>query len=74
MGITKDKIQLLDTSGIVDSYGLPDMSADQKGAVPATSTPSGKYLKDDATWATPAGSGSKESHIIFVSLGVAQSI
>jgi len=74
MGITKDKIQWLDTSGNIDSYSLPDMSAGEKGAVPATSTPSGKFLKDDATWATPAGSGGKESHITFVSLGVAQSI
>ena len=26
-----------------------------KGLIPATGTPSGKYLKDDLTWATPAG-------------------
>lgn len=28
------------------------------GAVPATGTPSGKFLKDDLTWATPGGGGS----------------
>lgn len=28
-----------------------------KGLVPATGTPSGKFLKDDLTWGTPAGGG-----------------
>ena len=59
----------------VPATDLPDMSATEKGAVPATGTPSGKFLRDDATWQTvQGGTGSKESHITFVSLGVAQSI
>jgi len=64
-----------DLDAIMLGTALPAMSAGEKGVVPPTGTPSGKYLKDDATWATPAGGGgSKESHITFVSLGVAQSI
>lgn len=61
--------------GQITGGNLPSMSSSEAGTVPATGTPSGKYLRDDATWATPAGgSGGVESHIIFVSLGVAQSI
>jgi hypothetical protein len=45
------------SSGIMDGDRLPAMSTTKKGAVPATGTPSGKYLKDDGTFATPAGGG-----------------
>ena len=43
------------TSGTLDGDRLPALSETKKGGVPATGTPSGKYLKDDGTWATPAG-------------------
>jgi len=43
------------SSGTVDGDRLPGLSATKKGGAPATGTPSGKYLKDDGTWATPAG-------------------
>lgn len=45
------------TSGTIDGDRLPAMSSSKKGAVPATGTPSGKFLKDDNTWDTPAVSG-----------------
>lgn len=45
------------TSGTIDGDRLPAMSTTKAGAVPATGTPSGKYLKDDGTWATVSGSG-----------------
>jgi hypothetical protein len=38
-------------SGIIDGDRLPAMSVTKKGAVPATGTPSGLFLKDDGTWA-----------------------
>jgi hypothetical protein len=44
---------------------LPLVSTSSAGLVPETGTPSGKYLKDDGTWATveagasPAGSGTE---------------
>jgi hypothetical protein len=41
----------------LDGDRLPAISSAKKGAVPATGTPSGKFLKDDNTWATPAGGG-----------------
>jgi hypothetical protein len=34
----------------VDGDRLPDMSETKKGGVPATGTPSGKFLRDDGTW------------------------
>lgn len=43
------------TSGTIDGDRLPAMSTTKKGAVPATGTPSGKFLKDDGTWATSGG-------------------
>ena len=46
----------LDTD--VDPALLPGMSETKRGAVPATGVPSGKFLKDNGTWATPSGSGS----------------
>lgn len=36
---------------------LPSMSVDGKGGVPPTGVPSGKFLRDDATWQTVSGSG-----------------
>jgi predicted RNA-binding protein associated with RNAse of E/G family len=44
------------TSGTLDGDRLPAMSAAKAGAVPATGTPSGKFLRDDATWQS-GGSG-----------------
>lgn len=44
-------------SGTIDGDRLPAISTTKAGAVPATGTPSGKYLKDDGTWATVSGSG-----------------
>lgn len=43
------------TSGTVDGARLPAMSETAKGAVPATGVPSGKFLRDDATWAAAGG-------------------
>jgi len=45
----------------VDPDLLPGMSKTKKGAVPATGVPSGKFLKDDGTWATPSGGGSSSA-------------
>ena len=44
-------------SGSIDGDRLPALSTTKKGGVPATGTPSGKYLKDDGTWASPGGGG-----------------
>jgi hypothetical protein len=40
-------------SGTLDGDRLPIISTTKKGGVPATGTPSGKFLKDDNTWAAP---------------------
>jgi len=50
--------------GTVDGDRLPDVSATKKGAVPATGTPSGKYLKDDGTWATVSGGAGTPSSTV----------
>ncbi len=42
-------------SGTLDGDRLPALSSSKKGGVPATGTPSGKYLKDDGTWDAPSG-------------------
>jgi len=42
-------------AGTLDGDRLPAFSTTKKAGVPATGTPSGKYLKDDGTWATPSG-------------------
>lgn len=42
-------------SGTIDGAQLPAMSATKKGGVPATGTPSGLFLRDDATFASPGG-------------------
>lgn len=39
------------TTGTIDGDRLPAISTTKKGAVPATGTPSGKFLKDDGTFA-----------------------
>jgi hypothetical protein len=44
-------------AGTLDGDRLPALASAKKGGCPATGTPSGKYLKDDGTWATPAGGG-----------------
>lgn len=45
-------------SGTLDGDRLPAISTSKKGAVPATGTPSDKFLKDDGTWSdAPGGSG-----------------
>jgi hypothetical protein len=44
-------------TGTLDGDQLPAMSTTKKGGVPATGTPSGKYLRDDGTWQTISGSG-----------------
>ncbi len=53
-------------SGILDGDRLPAISATKKGGVPLTGTPSGKYLKDDATWAAPTATVNiKQTEIDF---------
>ena len=44
-------------SGTLDGDRLPALSTTKKGGVPATGTPSGKYLKDNGSWDTPSGGG-----------------
>lgn len=43
-------------AGTLDGDRLPAISATKKGAVPLTGSPSGKFLKDDNTWAAPTAS------------------
>lgn len=47
-------------AGTLDGDRLPAMSTTKKGAVPLTGTPSGKYLKDDGTWASPSSGSAVE--------------
>ncbi len=42
---------------VVESLDAPAFTATVDGLVPAPTTPTGKYLKDDGTWDTPAGGG-----------------
>lgn len=44
-------------TGTLEGDRLPGLSTTKKGGVPATGSPSGLFLKDDGTWATPSGSG-----------------
>lgn len=44
-------------SGTLDGDRLPAISTTKNGGVPATGTPSGKFLKDNGTWATVTGTG-----------------
>lgn len=41
--------------GVFDGDRLPAISATKKSGVPAAPSPSGKFLKDDGSWDTPAG-------------------
>lgn len=43
------------TTGTLDGDRLPAMSGTKKGGVPATGTPSGKYLDDSGHWTAPIG-------------------
>ena len=45
------------TSGAIDGDRLPALSAAKRGGVKPTGAPSGKFLKDDDTWAAPGGGG-----------------
>ncbi len=60
-------------SGTVDGDRLPAMSTTKRGGVPATGAPSNKFLRDDATWQTPAGSANTikglAHYIVYVSGG-----
>jgi hypothetical protein len=44
------------TTGTLDGDRLPSPTSTKKGGVPMTGTPSGKYLKDDGTWAVVSAS------------------
>lgn len=43
------------TSGTLDGDRLPEFSTTKKAGVPATGTPSGKFLRDDGTWVATSG-------------------
>jgi hypothetical protein len=45
------------TSSTIDGDRLPAISTTKQGAVPATGTPAGKYLKDDGNWSALTGGG-----------------
>ena len=45
------------TAGTIDGDRLPTISASKKGGVPATVSPSGRYLKDDGTWSVVSAGG-----------------
>jgi hypothetical protein len=58
------------TSGTLDGDRLPALSAAKRGGVPATGVPSGKYLKDDDSWDSPAGgSGLTQPQVLARGLG-----
>ncbi len=48
---------------------FPAPTSTQPGAVPPTGTPSGKFLKDDGTWAAPSSGGVPAGLITFVVTG-----
>lgn len=50
-------------AGTIDGDRLPALSQTKRGGVPATGAPSGKFLKDDGTWAAPAG-GSGNGYVL----------
>lgn len=53
------------SSGTFDGDLLPAPTTTKRGGVPATGTPSGKYLKDDGTWATvEGGSGLTQAQVL----------
>jgi len=53
------------TSGTLDGDRLPATNTTKKGGVPATGTPTGKYLKDDGTWAIVTGSGTPSDSVSY---------
>jgi len=55
----------LDSGGKVDGDRLPAFSTTKKAGVPAVPTPSGQFLKDDGTWASPAGASHNRQHAIM---------
>jgi len=57
------------TSGTLDGDRLPGFSTTKRAGVPATGAPSGKFLKDDETWATPAGGGGGGSGTFMIDDG-----
>jgi len=56
-------------AGTLDGDRLPAISATKKGGVPLTGTPSGKFLKDDGTWASAGGGTPSESVVSETSFG-----
>jgi len=58
------------TSGILDGDRLPVFSVTKKAGVPATGIPSGKYLKDDGTWATISVSGATEAFAVAMAVAL----
>jgi len=52
------------TSATLDGDRLPALNVAKKGGVPATGTPSGKFLKDNDTWDTPSGTGVPSSRLV----------
>lgn len=52
------------SSGTVAAARLPLVTTAAQGVVPATGTPSGKFLRDDATWAAAGGGGGTTWHTI----------
>jgi hypothetical protein len=57
------------TSGSIDGDRLPAPTSTKRGGVPATGTPSGLFLKDDDSWATPPATGVKSAadYVIYKS-------
>lgn len=58
IGITffeTDTKKTLVWDGSIWRSGLAPLSTTDRGGVPLTGTPSGKFLRDDDTWATPPG-------------------
>lgn len=54
------------TSSTIDGDRLPAISTTKKGGVPATGTPSGKFLKDDGNWDVPAYSVGGNDSVVYV--------
>lgn len=57
------------SSGSIDGDRLPAVSTTKRAGVPAAPSPSGKFLKDDDTWATPAGGGAVATDAIWDAAG-----
>jgi hypothetical protein len=52
------------TSGSLDGDRLPALSTDKRGGVKETGTPSGKFLRDDDSWATAGGAYRRPATIV----------